>query len=98
MRGLFVANKTFKVFYENLSRHGYESEEYSTMIAHLCFRNKEFSKKMAKHILKGTNTSDESQPFLQVMKQYFLVEDQFSEMRIEWIFGIAEVVIKANTY
>jgi hypothetical protein len=62
--------KPFKLFYNNASKHGFSNEEYSKMLAHLCFKNKEFSRKMAKHILKGTNKSnaEEIGPFLEIMK------------------------------
>jgi hypothetical protein len=55
---------------------------------------------MAKHILKGTNVSaaEEIAPFLELMKQYLTVEDEYFDLRMEWIFGVADLVIKTNNY
>jgi len=100
LRALFLHNKSFKVFYANTSRHGFESEAAAKMIAHLCYRNREFSRKMAKHILKGTNRSsaDELGPFLEVMKQFLAVDDELSNLRMEWVFGVADFVLKSAGY
>jgi len=35
-------------------------------------------------------------PYLEVMKQFLQINDNFFELRIEWIFGIAEVYIKTD--
>lgn len=69
-------------------------------MAHVSYKNKEFSRKMAKHILKGTNksTAEEIGPFLELMKQFLTVDDEFAEQRMEWIFGIADQVVKTNSY
>lgn len=55
---------------------------------------------MAKHILKGTNKSnaEELGPFLELMKQYLSVDDEYSHLRMEWIFGVADFVVKTSSY
>lgn len=70
LKSLFIHLKQFKLFYSNASKHGYESEEFAKFVAHISYKNKELSKKMAKHILKGTNksTAEEIGPFLELMK------------------------------
>ena len=100
LKSLFLHIKSFKLFYANASKHGYATEEYSKFVAHLCYKNREFSKKMAKHILKGTNKSnaDELGPFLELMKQVLLVDDELSNLRLEWIFGVADIVVKSSSY
>ena len=39
------------------------------MFAHLCFENKDYTQRIAKYILKGTNTSsaEELGPYLEIM-------------------------------
>ena len=100
MKALFLHFKPMKLFYANASKHGFEKEEYAKMAAHLCYKNKEFSRKMAKHILKGTNksTAEEIGPFLELMKQYLTIDDEFYGLRLEWIFGIADFVVKSASY
>lgn len=99
-KSLFIHLKQFKLFYLNASKHGYESEEFAKFVAHVCYQNKEFSKKMAKHILKGTNksTAEEIGPFLELMKQYLTIDDDYFQQRMEWIFGVADQVVKSNSY
>ena len=55
---------------------------------------------MGKHILKGTNksTPDEIGPFLELMKQFLSIDDEFFVLRMEWIFGVADPVVKSTTY
>jgi len=55
---------------------------------------------MAKHILKGTNKSnaEEIGPFLELMKQYLTIDDEYSGLRMEWIFGVADLVVKNPSY
>ena len=100
LKSLFIHLKPSKLFYANASKHGYESEEYSKLVAHLCFKNKEFSRKMAKHILKGTNKSnaEEIGPFLELMKQYLCIDDEHFGLRMEWIFGVADPVVRSASY
>lgn len=55
---------------------------------------------MAKHILKGVNaiSADEILPFLALMKAYLLVDDELFDQRTEWIFGVADLVIRTTGY
>jgi hypothetical protein len=69
------------------------------MIAHLCFKNLAFSRKIAKHILKGVNSiyHDETATYLQLMKVYLSIEDEYFDHRMEWIFGVPDLVIRTAT-
>ena len=51
---------------------------------------------MGKHILKGTNksTTDELVFFLAIMKAYLSIDDDLFDLRMEWVFGIADPIIK----
>jgi hypothetical protein len=100
VQALFINVKLFKTFYENASKQGYESEEFARFAGHVCYKNREFSRKIAKHILKGTNVgiAEEISPFLELMKQYLAIEDEYYELRVEWIFGVSDLVIRTNNY
>ena len=65
-------------------------------LSHLCHQNKEYSKQIAKLILKGIHqgASDELAPILHIMKKYLSIEDDLKELRCEWIFGIANLIVK----
>ena len=99
-RAIFISQKPLKKFYENASKHGGATEEYARLICHLSYRNKEFSRKSAKHILKGVNaiTADDILPFLTLMKAFLLIEDELSDQRTEWIFGVPDLVIRTSGY
>ena len=100
LRNLFMHQKSNKLFYNNTSERGFVREEYAKMVAHLCYANKEFSRKIAKHILKGTNksTAEEIGPFLELMKQFLTVNDEYFDIRMEWIFGVADFCVKNASY
>jgi hypothetical protein len=55
---------------------------------------------LGKHILKGVNaiSADEILPFLTLMKAYLLVEDEYFVQRMEWIFGLPDLVIRTSSY
>jgi hypothetical protein len=89
-----------KLFYNNASERGYVKEEYAKMVAHICYMNKDFSHKIAKHILKGTNksTAEEIGPFLELLKNFLTVDDIYFDVRMEWIFGVADFCVKNPSY
>lgn len=99
-KAIFISQKPLKKFYENASKHGGATEEYARLVGHLCYRNKEFSRKLAKHILKGVNaiTADEILPFLTLMKAFLLVDDELFDQRTEWIFGLPDLIIRTASY
>ena len=66
LEGLFNKTKESKVFLKNITKNTCEIQELAKMFAHLCFENKDYSLRIAKHILKGKNTCkfEELGPFL----------------------------------
>jgi hypothetical protein len=97
---LFLKIKQFKPFYLNASKNGWKIDDFSRTVAHICYKNKDYSKKMAKHILKGTNksTTEELINFLELMKSFLSVDDEYFDLRMEWIFGIADPIVKTQSY
>ena len=85
LNALFLKIKQFKPFYLNASKNGWKIEEFAKTVAHICYKNKEFSRKMGKHILKGTNksTQDELLFFLAIMRAYLNIDDELFDMRME---------------
>lgn len=70
------------------------------MFAHLCFENKDYTQRIAKYILKGTNTSsaEELAPYLEIMKQFLILKDSLIMFRLELIFGLSHFIIKTQSY
>lgn len=79
-----------------MTKNSYEIQELAKMLAHLCFENKDYSLRIAKYILKGTNTSgaDELAPYLEIMKQFLILKDSLTMFRLELIFGLSNFIIK----
>lgn len=100
LKAIFLNIKTFKQFYVNASKHGYALEEYARLVSHVCYKNKEYSRKIAKHIIKGTNRSnaEELGPYLELMKQFLGVQDEYATLRMEWVFGVADFVVRSSGY
>lgn len=95
-QALFQKSKARKAFHENVIKLNLEIDEYALFLSHLCHQNKEYSKQIAKLILKGIHLGapDELAPILHIMKKYLSIEDDLKELRCEWIFGIASLVVK----
>ena len=95
-KALFLKSKARKAFHENIIKLNFDVVEYAEFLAHLCHQNKEHSKQIAKFILKGIHQGapDELGPILHIMKKYLSIEDDLKELRCEWIFGIASLIVK----
>ena len=95
-----MAEKKYKLFYDNVTKHGFESLEFSRMVAHLCFKNKEYSSKIARQVLKGVNTTqaDELAPVLEIWKQFLGIDDEYFYLRVEWIFGVSNIMVRSGGY
>lgn len=95
-----MKSKARKAFHENIIKLNFDVIEYAEFLAHLCHQNKEHSKQIAKFILKGIHQGapDELGPILHIMKKYLSIEDDFKELRCEWIFGIASLIVKVHNY
>ena len=71
-------------------RYGFEVIELSRLLAHVSYENYDFSLKICKKILVGINrcNGDEIKPYLEVVSNLFLLNDSYSNHRLEWILGI----------
>lgn len=82
LRALFMSEKRSQVFWENVLQYspGTEGiEDICRTMAHLCFRNYDFSKKIAKIILFGLQKTsvDDIRPFGIALRQFLLIPDEF---------------------
>jgi hypothetical protein len=68
-----------------------ENEQFSKALAHLCYKDIKFTRKIAKKLLKSISYSnnDEVQRHLVVVREIARIKDEFQEQRLEILFGFA---------
>ena len=91
LRSVLLLEKRLKEFYTIALKYSSESQSVAWLIGHLCWGNYEISRRFGKIILKGLNNTNELEvrPYVECMKVYLSLEDQYQEERIEWLMGIA---------
>lgn len=72
--------------------------DFSDVLVGMAFDNVKISKKMAKAYLKGVNKtgSDSLVSSLKQIKKFLQINDSLKMSRLEWIFGIPQVISKPN--
>jgi len=82
--------------YSLILKHNFAIDQFKVFLSHLCFENKEFSIRIAKFILKGTIKLhyDDNNSYLELLRQYLLIDDSLKNQRLEWIFGIPYFQLK----
>ena len=75
-------------------KEGVQTEELGKMIAHICYRYRKFSKKVAKMLLHGISRNDyeKIKSYLDVVSQIALVKDELQRSRLEWMFGFGSLI------
>lgn len=62
----------------------------------MCHGNIKMSKKMAKVLVKGINLNEQAKNglYLKALKKFLLVDDSLKQQRLEWVFGVPQLVSK----
>lgn len=97
---LLMLDKKTKQFYDIILRYNLETEEMAKLIGHICYRNLALSKKLGKVLLMGLNkvNADELPGYLGCLDTYFVMEDDYTNNRIEWIMGIPDLIVHKPSY
>ncbi len=85
-----------KSFYQKAIKENYDPESTGKILAHFMFNNLEFTKKRLFMILELFNDNFELievKSFLDMMSEVLKVNDNYSKLRIEYIFGIPQINI-----
>ena len=87
---------SLKAFYVKAMNFGFVNVSLCWLIGHVCYMNYDMSLTLGKKILIGFNKSngDEVRPYLEIIECYFSLKDSFTDLRIEWIFGLP--ILKYN--
>ena len=66
--------------------------QIGSLMAHLCWKNYEISRKFGKIILRGLNNVKLSllRPYLAYMESYLTIKDEYQTQRLEWLLGIPD--------
>jgi len=78
-----------------------ESGQMSPMIIKMCTGNLKMTKKVSSQILKSFQNANFADPAkttfnLNALQQFMKIEDGFKRHRIEWLFGIPEIVVQKS--
>jgi ubiquitin C-terminal hydrolase len=86
-------------FYKKAFKDSYYNLGMSRLIAHLMYKNYNYSKKRTFTIMEAINEvipTNEAKAAFDLIFHVLLIEDQFTVNRMEWIFGIPQINIKLN--
>jgi hypothetical protein len=64
----------------------------------MCINNYEMTRKIAKVFLKSVNQPniDKVSLYLKSLKKFLLIDDSLKTQRLEWIFGISQLISKSK--
>lgn len=86
-------------FYKKAIKETFNNPAISKILAHLMWNNIEFSKKRVFMVLEvvndGLSLTDARSAF-ELLFNIMGVEDRFTQIRMEWIFGIPQIVVKTD--
>lgn len=103
IKSLFLTEKRTKIFWELCFSYLTETDslhDLSKTMAHLCYRNYDFSRKIGKVLLTGLNKTSaaEVRPYSIGMMWYLQVPDEFQQQRLEWILGVSNLKSERQQY
>jgi len=75
-----------------------ESSDLTSMITNMCTGNEKMSRKLAKVFIKAINQNNVEKivVYLKALKKYLIIDDDFKKHRLEWVFGVGQIVWKKN--
>jgi len=73
-------------------------KQFGQCLANICKGNMKFSKKVAKIFVKVINAStyDNVRNYLKALKPFCLVKDELQQIRLEWVFGIRQILTRKD--
>jgi len=74
-----------------------DNKHFVSCLTSMCKNNEQLSKKIAKVFLKQiTSTSLDSKvaKYFKMLKKYMKIDDELKQKRMEWVFGIGQIVTK----
>jgi hypothetical protein len=97
LQTLFMdGTKKSKRWLEILMKDDTYINDLATLVAHMCWKNLNFSRKAGKVILKGCNKHNWQSLVgpITCAQVYLTIEDEFQNNRIEWLLGFPEFKCK----
>jgi hypothetical protein len=85
-----------KEIYNKAMKYGYRTKDIGKIAAHVSFDQMEFQRQLSKRILIGINKSngEDLTPYLDVLFEFLSINDSLKEVRMEWLYGIADIKIE----
>lgn len=88
-----------KLFYKKAIKENYDSASIGRVLSHLMFNNIEFTKKrlyLLMEMLNDTFGIVEQKNFYEIFFQIFKINDKYTQLRLEYIFGIPQLNVSYN--
>jgi len=81
-----------KEFINKTITEGHATAEFAELLSVLCYENKEYSKMLARMLIKAVNEDPNIDmiSYFAVLKGVLTIEDTLQEKRLEWLFGIPQ--------
>ena len=69
-------------------------KSFGKCLANMCKGNFQLSRKVSKVFIKAFNTSnsDNLKCYLKALKPFLRIDDEFKQMKLEWILGFTQIV------
>lgn len=86
-------------FYKKAVKNNVNNAAISKILGHLMYNNFEFSKKRVFLVMEALNdghTSTDAKNAFELLFHIFQVADNLSHIRLEWIFGIPQLVVRGS--
>jgi hypothetical protein len=89
---IFLNGELLKVMLSSSSG----GKQFGECLANMCRDNLKLSKKVSKVFIKSINQSnyDNIKSYLTALKPFVKLEDSLKQQRLEWIFGISQIVAR----
>ena len=89
---IFLNGELLKVMLSSSSG----GKQFGECLANMCRDNLKLSKKVSKVFIKSINQSnyDNIKSYLTALKPFVKMEDSLKQQRLEWIFGISQIVAR----
>ncbi len=89
---IFLNSELLKVMLSSSSG----GKQFGECLANMCRDNLKLSKKVSKVFIKSINQSnyDNIKSYLTALKPFVKMEDSLKQQKLEWIFGISQIVAR----
>jgi len=77
---------------------GASAKQFGVCLSNMCKDNYQLTRKVSKVFIKAINGSnaDNLKAYLKALKPFLRINDQFKDLKLEWIFGFCQIITRKN--